>query len=50
MYNMALSAIYWIGKRMCGREGWVSKWKETKQKAEERKFEKLRIKFEQKKR
>ena len=34
---------------MCGKEGWVSKWKELKRKSEERKFEKLWIKFEQNK-
>ena len=34
---------------MCGKEGWVLKWKESKRKSEERKFEKLRIKFKQNK-
>ena len=34
-------------RRARGKEGWIAKMKEAKKKSEDRKFEKLRQKFEQ---
>ena len=34
-------------RRECGKEGWIAKMKEAKNKSEARKFEKLWQKFEQ---
>ena len=33
---LVLTLAYGLGKRMCGKNGWISKWKESKCKSEKR--------------
>ena len=47
LVTLILTLIYKMGRRACGKDEWIAKMKEAKQKSEARKFEKLRQKFEQ---
>ena len=43
-----LTLAYWLEKRTFGKDGWVSKFKQARQKTKYRKLEKMQAKLKQK--